>query len=109
MRHEHHDLVSLEIARRIAAELARRPQWIDLARDNLDRWGRLNRDAPALLRSYDEWRDLLNRPLPEICAALTARTDEGQRLRQSSPFAGALRPEEVWEIKRRVRHDSIPA
>lgn len=109
MRHVPHDLVSLEIAARIAAELPRRPDWLALARENLDRWTRINADAPALLRCYDEWRQLLRRPLPEVCAILTAPTDEGQRLRQNSPFAGALSPSEVWDIKRRFRHDQISA
>lgn len=88
---------------RIADGLPQHPEWIDLARDNLDRWSRRNADAPALLRGYAEWREWLDRPIPDICAMLTAETDEGQRLRQNSPFAGVLSPSEVWEIKRRCR------
>ncbi len=80
-----------------------------MARENLDRWSTLNRDAPSLLRCYSEWRAILDRPIPEICATLTAPTDEGQRLRQNSPFVGALTPQEVWEIKRRNRHDQNAA
>jgi hypothetical protein len=57
-----------------------------------------------LLRCYEEWRTLLVRPTAEIAAILTAETDEGRRLRQNSPFAGALNAEEVWEIKSRLRH-----
>jgi hypothetical protein len=109
MRHEYHDRVSLEIARRIASDLPSRPDWITLARENLNRWSRLNRDSPGLLRSYDEWRALLDRPLAELCELLTAETSEGQRLRQNSPFAGALPPETVWDIKRRVRDDQTAA
>lgn len=109
MRHEHQDRVSLEIARRIASELPSRADWLELARQNLDRWSRLNRDAPGLLHCYAEWRALLDRPLTEICELLTAKTDEGQRLRQNSPFAGVLTPETVWEIKRRYRDDQTAA
>jgi hypothetical protein len=88
------------MARRIAAGLPTRPDWLELARDNLKRWSEINRGSPALLRCYSEWMEILRRPLSEICAILAAETDEGQRLRQNSPFAGALSPSEVWEIKR---------
>ena len=109
MRHDYQDRVSLEMATRIAGELPRRPEWLVMARENLDRWTVLNKDAPSLLRCYSEWRAILNRSVQEICAILTARTDEGQRLRQNSPFVGALSPQEVWEIKRRNRHDQNAA
>jgi hypothetical protein len=109
MGHDYQDRVSLEMATRVARELPRRPEWLALARDNLARWSTINKDAPFLVRCYDEWRGILERPIPEICAILTARTDEGQRLRQSSPFAGALSPSEVWDIKSRLRHDQNAA
>lgn len=103
------DRVSLEIGRRVAAELPHRPEWLVLARDNLDRWSRINSNAPGLLRCYAEWLALLDRPLAEVLSVLIAETDEGQRLRQNSPFAGALSPAEVWDIKRRARHEQTAA
>jgi hypothetical protein len=107
MTHAYQDSVSMEIARRIAAELPRRPEWLDLARGNLDRWSRRNAGSASLLRCYSEWRAILDRPVEEICAVLTSQTDEGQRLRQNSPFAGALTPREVWDIKDRLRHAKV--
>jgi len=104
MRHAFHDAVSLEIARRIAQGLPEHPEWLDFARRNLERWSRLNQSAPSLLRCYEEWRQLLTRPVGDLCAALIAETDEGQRIRQNSPFAGILSPREVWDIKARFRH-----
>lgn len=109
MRHDYQDRVSLELARRIASELPRRPEWVSLARENLDRWSGLNADAPGLLRCYSQWREILDRPVSDVCAILTAQTDDGQRLRQNSPFAGALPPGEVWEIKRRLRNEATAA
>jgi hypothetical protein len=103
MGHEVQDQVSLELARRVAAELQKHPEWVELARANLDRWSRQNHDATALLRCYAEWRQLLSRPLEEIAAILSSDTCEAQRLRQNSPFAGVLSPREVWEIKSFVR------
>ncbi|HMN42704.1 MAG TPA: hypothetical protein PKE29_17825 [Phycisphaerales bacterium] len=109
MGHEYQDACSLEMARQVAAGLPLHPEWITLARTNLARWRERNADAPSLLRCYDEWAMLLDLPIPQICAILTAQTDEAQRLRQNTPFAGVLSPQEVWEIKRRLRHDQTAA
>lgn len=109
MSHEVQDAISFELARRIASGLPQHPEWVDLARANLERWSRLNSSAPSLLRCYDEWEKLLDRRVAEICAVLTAETDEGQRLRQNAPFAGVLPPHEVWEIKSRHRHATTTA
>jgi len=43
-------------------------------------------------------------PLEDICGLLVAESEQGQHLRQNSPFAGVLSPAEVWEIKNRQRH-----
>lgn len=109
MNHAVQDLASLELARRIATGLPQHPEWLELARANLQRWSRLNAGVPSLLRCYQEWEELLKRPLDQIRASLTAETREGQRLRQNSPFAGALTPREVWEIKSRCRHATTAA
>jgi hypothetical protein len=104
MDHSAQDEVSLELARRIQEGLAGHPEWLAQARANLDRWSQRNRNAPSLLRCYDEWRKLLEKPVSEICAVLIARTEEGQRLRQNSPFVGMLPAAEVWAIKAQRRH-----
>ena len=104
MSHQLIDAVSLELGRRVASELRRRPECLDVARSNLERWARQNDGVPSLLRCYEEWQSLLSRPIDEVCAVLTSETEEGQRLRQNSPFAGVLPPREVWEIKDRLRH-----
>jgi hypothetical protein len=109
MGHEYQDACSLEMASRVAAGLSTHPEWLALARTNIARWKERNADAPGLIRCYDEWAAILDRPVEQICAILTARTDEGQRLRQNTPFAGVLPPQEVWEIKRRLRHDQTAA
>ena len=103
MKHSETDQVSLEIARRVAERLRARPELMEVARDNLARWSLQNADSPSLLRCYAEWEAILSRPLDEIRRLLCAETDESQRLRQNSPFAGVLSPAEVWEIKSRHR------
>lgn len=109
MNHEFQDQVSLEIARRVAERLRTSPTPLLVAQANLDRWSRQNAGAPSLLGCYAEWRAILKGPLEDICAALQAETQEGQRLRQNSPFAGVLSPREVWEIKSRLRHATATA
>jgi len=102
--HELIDDISLELGRRTVARLRQQPQLLQLAHDNLTRWTKQNANAPALLRCYAEWRELLNHPLEEICTALTSENEEGRRLRQNSPFAGVLNAREVWELKQSLRH-----
>ena len=109
MHHSALDQASLALAREVAQRLRRHPELVELARDNLRRWSHRNASAPALLRCYSEWEAILRRPVPEVCRLLCAPTDEGQRLRQNSPFAGVLAPSEVWQIKSRFRHAAFPA
>ena len=103
MNHSETDQVSLELARRVAERMRRQPEVIDFARANLMRWSQQNSSAPSLLRCYAEWQQILARPVEEICTLLCSETDDAQRLRQNSPFAGVLSPAEVWEIKSRFR------
>lgn len=106
MRHEDHDRFGLELAKRVAADLVDHPEWVELARANLDRWSHLNRQSPSLLRCYEEWRRILNLPVTDICSILIAMTEEGQRLRQSSPFVGIFPPAEIWALKRRIHEQT---
>jgi hypothetical protein len=104
MNHRNTDQVSLELARRVAERLRSRPELLDVARTNLARWTAKNASAPSLLRCYEQWRAILARPVDDICQVLCAPTEESQRLRQNSPFAGVMTPAEVWEIKSRFHH-----
>jgi hypothetical protein len=72
----------------IAQKIERDPKLLDVPRNNLDRWStRWESDAPAW---YEEWRAIMGRPWLEIAAIMTEPSEEGARLRQSSPFAGVL-------------------
>ena len=103
MTHDLQDAISFELARRVVVRLRASPGLLDVAHDNVTRWSRQNADAPSLLRCYAEWRNILNRPLDEVCDLLCAETEEARRLRQNSPFAGVLPPAEVWSIKAALR------
>lgn len=104
MNHATIDRVSLELARQVAERVRLHPDLVDAARANLVRWSRQNAFASPLLQCYAEWQDILSRPVDEVCDLLCSETDEGQRLRQNSPFVGVLSPAEVWAIKSRFRH-----
>ncbi|HTL54769.1 MAG TPA: hypothetical protein VL361_03785 [Candidatus Limnocylindrales bacterium] len=109
VNHSGIDEISFSLARCVVERLRGRPELLEIARRNLSGWQRRNADSPSLLRCYAEWEVILTRPLEEICALLVAETEEGQRLRQNSPFAGVLSPAEVWEIKEQHRHAAASA
>jgi hypothetical protein len=70
-----------------AATIRVRPQLIQVARERLERWLRLdgNHAHPALL----EWRAIMDFLTPnEIADFLESDTPKANRLRQSSPFIG---------------------
>ena len=106
MRHELTDEISLAMGCLIASRLSQQPELLEVARKNLDRWTRLNANAPGLLRCYAEWRGILDRPPEEICDLLRSDSEEARRLRQNSPFAGVISPQEVWELKQHSRHET---
>ncbi len=69
---------------------------MQIAGKNLSRWLAAQSDSAALL----EWKSLLeNSSLENLIVIITENTDEGQRLRSSSPFAGVLSETEreaIW-------------
>jgi hypothetical protein len=92
---------SLAMHRRIAALMERHPDVvIGKAVRNLHAW-LANQQEPAVVTVFQEWLDLLNRMSPdEIAGFIVSESAEAARMRQSSPFAGVLSPQEVWAIKR---------
>jgi len=68
-----------------------------------ERIERLAADGHLHPRYAEDWRALLARPVDEIAAAISADTQEGNDLRQNSPFAGVLNEQERWRIIETVR------
>jgi hypothetical protein len=67
------------------------------ALENIDRWEK--QSGPD--RAWTEWRTILTtRPVSEIISLLGEKSENANRLRQSSPFAGVLTEEERLEILR---------
>ena len=93
------DRRSLALHEAVAAKIEARPDLLDVARSNLTRW--ISHAPQAALL---EWRDLLERTsVGDLVALLRSQDETASRLRQSSPFAGVLTPEERQAILR--RHD----
>jgi hypothetical protein len=93
------DRRSLALHETVAAKIEARPELLDVARANLARW--IGRSPHGALL---EWQRLLDRvTIPELVALLRSESETAARLRQSSPFAGILTPEERLAILR--RHD----
>ena len=86
------------VARRIGAD----PALLARARATLDRWlARYHGNPPAALV---EWQTVLAGHWSEIAARTTALTEEGARLRQSSPLTTVLAAAD----RRRI-HDAFRA
>ena len=55
------------------------------------------------------WDEILSLPWPNIRQTLLDPSEEGDRLRQNSPFCGVLTPQERWAIHRRFRSNETPS
>lgn len=88
--HEWIDRRSLALHDAVAAKLEAHPELLDVARANVQRW--LGADPAAAVH---EWARLLDvTPLPALIELLRSSDERATRLRQSSPFAGVLTPQE---------------
>jgi len=96
--HARIDRRSIALHRAIAEKLRENPALIQIARDNLDRWSRAHGRSQ---RYWDAWREILNRPLPEILDLLVEDSERMTAMRQATPFAGVLAPAERWAIYER--------
>jgi hypothetical protein len=94
------DEFALTYHRAVADRLRAEPSVVlEHARRNLDRWTGGNAFGPGDLASLEEWGQILNEAdVVRLVEIITDVSDEGQRLRSSSPFVGALSPEERLEI-----------
>jgi acyl-CoA reductase-like NAD-dependent aldehyde dehydrogenase len=80
----------------VARKIERVPSLLGIARRNVERWSmQRNNERPAWL---DEWCELLNQPWETVAALITEPSENGARLRQSSPFAGILTQQERRRI-----------
>jgi hypothetical protein len=91
---------SLAIHRRIADLLMCDPDMVlGKAAANLQAWTAKQESSEVTV--FQEWLELLDRMnAREIASFIVSESEHAVRMRQSSPFAGVLTPQEVWAIKR---------
>lgn len=91
------DRYSLSIHRAVAEKMITdESAVISIARANLDRWLNSESFDPNERHALLEWKEILDDSEPAVIRRIiTADTDEGQRLRSSSPFVGILTPDEL--------------
>lgn len=100
--HQFLDELALAYHKAIALRLLASPEEIiELARENLNRWIQVH-EGTGTVYALKEWQTLIEtKTIPELVAIITEDSDEGQRLRQSTPFAGVLSDQERKEIMNR--------
>jgi hypothetical protein len=86
------DARSLAMHCLIARKISGAPDLLVKARQNLERWTKKSGSpTPTYLL---EWKEILDRPWPQIAELITSMSEDATRLRSSSPFAGVLTEEE---------------
>jgi hypothetical protein len=102
------DLVALDYHRMVAKRLRTDPETVLRdARENLQRWMPIHKGTGSELALL-EWQELLDtKTVPELIAIITEDSEEGQRLRSSTPFAGYLTDEESLALWRRHAQTSL--
>ena len=102
--HEQIDRRSLLMAQAIAARIDADPGRAGLAkaREVCRRWASKHQGPEPAVQ---EWTQILEQPWEAIRSVLLDDSEEGRRLRQSSPFCGILTPQERWDIYRAFEAD----
>jgi len=91
---------SVAYHRVIAGRLEARPEVLEMARRRAGAWLTNSEHVPFYAR---KWAEILAGDIPSITAFLIERSELADELRQSTPFAGALEPQERWRIWRETR------
>lgn len=93
--HARIDQRSLAMHRAIADKLRADPSLLEIANDNLRRW---MKSPGHSLPYFEAWQALLDGPLASLLECMTDESERMTAMRQCSPFAGVLSPQERWAI-----------
>ena len=91
---------SIALHRAVAERIRGNPKLMEEAIINLQRYLKQSfSDSRKPISPLVEWQELLeNQSLEEILDFMVSDSERAKRLRQSSPFAGILTPQERWRI-----------
>jgi hypothetical protein len=93
--HERIDRRSLAFHHAVAEKLRRDPSLLHIAIENIERWAQI----PGLSQHYlNAWRELLALPFDELLTFIEADSEQMTAMRQATPFAGVLTPQERWRV-----------
>jgi hypothetical protein len=95
--HERLDRRSLAMHRLIADKIRAEPKLFEIASQNIERWSRTPGRNAALLAA---WSRVLEQGIAAALAVATEDSERARELRQSTPFAGVLSPQERWSFLR---------
>jgi hypothetical protein len=84
----------------IADRLRQQPEVLEMARERVKGWLASSANPQFHAR---KWAEILAGDVSSIAAFLVERSELAYELRQSTPFAGALKPQERWKIWRETR------
>lgn len=101
------ELRSLAYHRLIAQRLADRPELRANALGRAQQW--LMSGGPTHPTWASAWVELLAGPLDVLIERLGADDEPMRALRQCTPFAGAITPQERWALHRQVRQEESAA
>jgi hypothetical protein len=96
---------SVAYHRAIAERLRQEPEVLERARRRVEGWLTVGETVPFYAR---KWAEILAGEPPSIADFLVERSELADELRQSTPFAGALKPQERWRIWRETRERFAP-
>lgn len=96
--HEVIDQRSLDLHRVVARDLRADPAKLDLVIAWIERFVDNPEYSPHARDSLTEWVAIIHQGLSKVLDVLEDDSEEGQRLRQSSPFAVIIPPEERARI-----------
>ncbi len=100
--HPRNDRRSVLLHRAIAQKLLASPEGVLVkARGHIA----VMAQNPRTQRYAEVWSRLLELPVPALAERLTEFNEEMVALRQCTPFAGVLTPQERWQIYRQFRED----
>jgi hypothetical protein len=92
---------SIAYHRVIADRMRKDPAILAAARQRVREWLTPGRTVPPYAQAWDA---ILARDIEAIAAFLVDRGERARELRQSSPFAGCLSPQERWRLWRETCH-----
>lgn len=99
-KHEIIDQRSIALHALVSKKLRENPLLLELARKNIEGYlTNTNNSAPYYLK----WKMLLDGPFEKLLAVILLDSQEMRAMRQCSPFAGILTPQERWAVYAKFR------